>query len=58
MFESVSVDLHGTSFRYEQAHPARGAGCALDHLHPSVKRRERVGSRRVMNVQADVLYVL
>lgn len=36
---SVSVDLHGTSFRYEEAHPACSAGCTFDHLHPSVKSR-------------------
>lgn len=38
--DSVSVHLHGTSFGYEQAHPACGAGRALDHLHPSAKTRQ------------------
>lgn len=37
MLDSVSVHLHGTPFGYEQAHPARSAGCTLDHLHPSFK---------------------
>lgn len=37
MSDSVSVHLRGTSFGYEQAHPACGASCTLDHLHPSFK---------------------
>lgn len=39
---SVPVHLRGTSFGHEQAHPARGAGRALDHLHPSVETSAQV----------------
>lgn len=42
MPDLVSVDLHGTSFSYEQAHPTHSAGCTLDHLHPSVERRQQM----------------
>lgn len=53
MPKSVSVDLHGTSFRYEQAHPARSAGCTLDHLHPSFKGVFTLGSEEV-NVRLEL----
>lgn len=44
--DSFSVYLHGTSFRYEQAHPARSAGCTLNHLHPSAGRQRVVSHRQ------------